>query len=78
MLRQRNHLVARTLGFDIMGLQHNQFLQIRMHLASLPSATDFRHTAKTTAENSKSSTARLLAPSKPPVKYAPYVLFTSM
>jgi hypothetical protein len=31
MLRQRNYLITQPFGFNVMGLQHNQPLKIRMH-----------------------------------------------
>ena len=35
MLRQRDHLIAQPFRFNIMRLQRNQLLKIRMHLRSL-------------------------------------------
>src|SRR5258705_891909 len=55
MLRQRNDLIAQPFGFNVMGLQHDQLLKIRMHLASLFPSRPLPNRS-TAAENSESST----------------------
>jgi hypothetical protein len=64
MLWQRNQLIAQPFRFNIMGLQYDQLLKIRMHLR-----LSFSTLAAGTITLQRKT--RSLAPHRSLVKYAP-------